>query len=304
MELSAYLDGFVRYLIAERNASPYTVRNYRAEIGQFLEFLQDEGVTAWEEVDRATLRRYLVWLAGQGLARASVARRVAEVRSFGGWLVRAGHCPSNPFQTLKPPKTPKSLPRILAPHEVVALLTAPDLSTPQGQRDRAILEMLYASGIRVSELVGLDVGSVDLARGEVRVLGKGDRERIALLGAPAVQALERYLEDGRVKLLGHRPEGRRPNRALFLNRFGTRLSARSVQLLLDRYAAQAGLTKQVTPHVLRHSFATHMLDGGADLRVVQELLGHVQLSTTQIYTHVSKERVREVYERAHPRAKT
>lgn len=299
MNLTEYLDEFVRYLIAERNASPYTVRNYRAEVGQFLEFLNSAGVTAWGEVNRAVLRRYLAWLAEQGLARASVARRVAEVRSFGGWLVRAGYCPSNPFQTLKAPKTPKSLPRILEPHEVVALLTAPDLSTPQGQRDRAILEMLYASGIRVSELVGLDVGSVNLARGEVRVLGKGDRERIALLGAPAVQALERYLEDGRAKLLS-----RRPTRALFLNRFGARLSARSVQLLLDRYAAQIGLTKQVTPHVLRHSFATHMLDGGADLRVVQELLGHVQLSTTQIYTHVSKERVREVYERAHPRAKT
>ncbi len=299
MDPREYLNRYVRYLVAERNASPYTVRNYRSEVGQFLQFLHDQDVTGWEDVDRGVLHRYLQWLSEQGLARRSIARRVSEVRAFGSWLVRAGHCESNPFQTLRPPKTTRSLPQVLEPHEVAALLSAPDLSTPQGQRDQAIMELLYASGVRVSELVGLDLGAVNLSTGEVRVVGKGDKERLTLLGVPAIRALERYLADGRPRLLG-----KRPTRALFLNRFGNRLSVRSVQLILDRYAKQAGLTKRVTPHVLRHSFATHMLDGGADLRVVQELLGHAQLSTTQIYTHVSKQRLREVYERAHPRAKT
>jgi integrase/recombinase XerC len=229
------------------------------------------------------LENYLGWLTERGLVQTSIARRISELRSFGRWLVREHHTPTNPFAVLKAPKTSKRLPTTLEIQEVEALLAAPDPTTPQGQRDKAILEMLYAAGVRVGELVALNLDSVGADRRELRIHGKGDKERLVLLGRPAAAALEHYLNDGRLKLLG-----KRPTNALFLNRLGTRLTARSVQMTLDRYSKVAGLLKPVPPHVLRHTFATHMLEGGADLRVVQELLGHAQLSTTQVYTHVSK----------------
>ena len=294
-----HLNKFITYLIVEKNASEYTVRNYRQEIEQFLDFLKkEEGVDSWEGVDRQVLRRYLVWLQAQGYARASIARKVSELRSFCRYLVREGILDSNPITALSTPKTPKRLPAVLDLTEVEALLAAPDPDDPLGQRDRAILEVLYASGVRLGELVAMDVGSIDRTQREIRVWGKGSKERIALLGAPALRALEQYLQDGRSRLAR-----RGPTKALFLNRFGDRLSARGVQLALNKYVKKAGLAKRVTPHILRHTFATHLLDGGADLRIVQELLGHAQLSSTQIYTHVTRTRARQVYLRAHPRAK-
>jgi len=299
MGINEHFDKFITYLIAEKNASPYTVRNYRREIGQFLGFLKEEGIDSWEGVDRLVLRRYLAWLQERGYVKASIARRVSELRSFCRYLVREGILESNPIHTISSPKVPKRLPHFLDVQEVEALLMAPDTTTPQGQRDRAILEVLYASGIRIGELVGLDLGDVDRRRGEIRVLGKGEKERVALLGHPAILALERYLRDGRGKLA----KRDKATNALFLNRFGDRLSARSVSYLLNKYAKQAGLEKRVTPHVLRHTFATHLLDRGADLRVVQELLGHVMLATTQVYTHVTQSQARKVYLESHPRAK-
>jgi integrase/recombinase XerC len=206
---------------------------------------------------------------------------------------------TNPIKAISSPKIPKRLPDYLELQEIEALLTAPDPVDPQGQRDRAILEVLYASGVRVSELVSLNLGNVDLRQGELRVWGKGAKERLALLGEPACRALKHYLQDGRLKLI---KENKAPH-ALFLNRLGGRLSTRSVSSILDKYARLAGLGRRVTPHIMRHTFATHLLDGGADLRTVQELLGHADLSTTQIYTHVSQTRAREVYRKAHPRAK-
>lgn len=293
------LVGFMRYLEAERSASPHTLANYSREVGEFLRFLAGEGIAHWEDVDRSVLSRYLIWLASRRFARGSVARRVAEVRSFGTYLQREGWTAVHPFQALQAPKSGRRLPDVLSVREMVALLSQPDTATPQGVRDRAMLEVLYAGGLRVSELVGLDLGQYDLQRGEVRVWGKGGKERIALLGQPAQHWLRRYVADGRPQLAGPRAK----SRALFLNRLGSRLSARSVQSVLRRYTLQAGLDKHITPHVLRHTFATHLLDGGADLRVVQELLGHAQLSTTQVYTHVSRSRLRAVYLRAHPLAR-
>ena len=291
---------YVTYLIAERNASPYTVRNYSAEIGQFFEFLQAEHITGWPQVSVEVLRRYLAGLMDRGYAKSSISRRVSELRSFCHFLEGRGLLAANPFDRLASIKIPRRLPRCLAREEVEVLLNAPDTDTPQGLRDRAMLETLYAGGLRVSELVGLNLGDLNLAQGELRVLGKGDKERLALLGRPAVAALKLYINEGRPKLLGER---RRATAAVFLNRSGGRLSARSVQMGLNAYARAAGITRLVTPHVLRHTFATHLLDGGADLRVVQELLGHAELGTTQIYTHVSQAQSRQVYLQAHPRAK-
>jgi len=297
--MDEHLERFLTYLTAEKNASPHTVKNYRHEIEQFFAFLKEEGIDSWEGVDRHVLRRYLAWLKEQGYVKASIARRVSELRSFCRYLVREGILASNPISAISSPKVPKRLPEYLNLSEVEALLLAPDTSTPQGLRDRAILEMLYAAGLRVSELVGLDVGDVEWSGTELRILGKGGKERLALLGKPAQRALECYLREGRPELV----KDKQPSKALFVNRFGGRLSERSVRMLLDRYARMAGLDKPIYPHLLRHTFATHLLDGGADLRVVQELLGHANLATTQIYTHVSQTRLKEVYLKSHPGAK-
>jgi len=292
-----YLDRFITYLVIERNASPYTVRNYRQEVGEFLRFLKGEGVSSLQEVDRRVLTRYLLWLRAKGYAKASIRRRISELRSFFRYLVRQKILESNPIEAISAPKVPQRLPRYLKPEEIGAIMQAPNTSQPLGQRDRAILEILYATGMRISELVGLDIGSADIARGQMMVRGKGSKERIVLLGRPARDVLDLYLKDGRPKLL----KGKRTS-ALFLNRSGERLSVRGVQSMLDRCARKAGL-KWVTPHLFRHTFATHMLSGGADLRVVQELLGHASLSSTQVYTHVSQRRAREVYMNSHPLAR-
>ncbi len=292
-----YLDRFITYLVVERNASPYTARNYRREVGEFLRFLKREGVSSLQHIDRQVLTRYLLWLRAKEYARASIRRRISELRSFFRYLVGQKILESNPIEAISAPKVPQRLPRYLKPEEIGAIMQAPDTSQPLGQRDRAILEILYATGVRVSELAGLDLASLDRAKGEMRARGKGGKERIVLLGQPARDALNLYLREGRPKLL----KGKRTS-ALFLNRSGERLSVRGVQSMLDRCARKAGL-KWVTPHLFRHTFATHMLGGGADLRVVQELLGHTSLSSTQVYTHVSQRRAREVYMNSHPLAR-
>jgi integrase/recombinase XerC len=291
------LERFLTYMRSGRNASPYTIKNYRTDIGQFVAYCSEHGVSRAEDIDRPLLRSYLVQLDDQGYVRASVARRIAELRSFGRFLVQDGVLSRNPFRLIGAPRVPKVLPKYLTVREVQALLAAPDTSTPAGLRDRALLEVLYAAGLRVSELANLDLRDVDLARGQVRALGKGSKERIGLLGRPAVRSLRAYLESGRPALLG-----KQPTDALWLNQRGGRLTVRGISGIVSKAGIKAGIATRVSPHVLRHSFATHLLDGGADLRVVQELLGHANLSTTQIYTHVSQARAREVYVRAHPRA--
>jgi len=292
------LTQFIAYMTAEKNASPLTITLYRREIQEFGEFLRREGLESWGAADRLVVRRYLAWLQAQGYVKASIARRVAEIRSFYKYLLREGLIASNPLRGVSGPRKEKRLPHFLSVQETVALLSAPDTTTPQGLRDRAILELLYASGMRAGELVGLNLGSVNLSQKEARVLGKGAKERIVLLGEPARRALEAYLQEGRPRLLNNKAP-----KALFLNRLGTRLSARSVQEILSQCARQAGISQEVTPHTLRHTFATHLLDGGADLRVVQELLGHASLATTQIYTHVTQSQARKMYLASHPRAR-
>jgi integrase/recombinase XerC len=299
MDMEKLLEQFLDYMRIGRNASPYTIKNYGNDIGQFLDYCKEQGVEVPEKVDRSLLRRYLAELDEVGYVKASVARRVAELRSFGDFLVRGKVLEQNVFRTISAPRVPERLPQYLTVAEVESLLAAPDTSTPRGIRDCAIIEVLYAAGLRVSELVALDIGDVDLAQTQVRVMGKGNKERIGLLGRSAVRAVWAYLEEGRPALLS-----RRLTNALWLNHRGGRLTVRGVALILNKTGEQAGIRTHVSPHVLRHSFATHLLDGGADLRVVQELLGHANLVTTQIYTHVSQSRAREVYMRAHPRART
>ena len=300
-------DSYIRYLEVERHASPYTVRNYTSDLlGNYLrgsekgffQFLRLKELSSLEEVDKHTLRDYIAWLMQQGVVRASIARELSAVRSLYRYLVREGILPTNPLEKASTPKLDRRLPSFLTIKEVEQLLQAPDLSTPQGQRDQALMELLYASGIRVSELVNLNLEQVNRDSGEIRVWGKGSKERVVLMGKPAAEALSIYLSQGRPKLLGNKR-----NSALFLNRYGERLNERRVQKILDDYTRKAGLAKKVHPHMLRHTFATHMLDGGADLRVVQELLGHANLTSTQIYTHVTKSQARKVYLSAHPMAR-
>ncbi len=298
MTMEEQLELYIRHLAVEKDASPYTLRNYSHEIGQFLDFLEGQGIDSWEDVDRQVLRRYLLWLRKEGYVEASMARKLSELRSFCRYLMQEGYLTSNPVGVVSSPKVPKRLPRYLKMEEVEALLNAPDVSTPLGQRDRAILELLYAAGVRLSELVSLNLGQLNLEAGQLRVWGKGGKERVVLLGDPAVRALRIYISRGRAQLASDKSKN-----ALFLNRFGGRLSRRSIGLIIDKYSKLAGLWKKITPHLLRHTFATHMFEGGANLRVVQELLGHAQPTTTEIYTHVTPSRLREAYMKYHPRAK-
>ncbi len=289
---------YLNYLTAERNASRYTVRNYTAGLLEFFGFLKESGISSLHEVDKHTLRDYLAHLVAQGLARTSIAGKLSAVRSFYRYLVREEIIAENPIATTSSPKLDKRLPSFLTIDEMGRLLKAPDANTPRGQRDRAMIELLYAAGLRVSELAGLNLEQVNLDTNEIRVWGKGAKERLTLMGEPAAKALTAYLSQGRIKLLGEKKTS-----ALFLNYHGGRLTERSVQNTLVKYANMIGINRRVHPHMLRHTFATHLLDGGADLRVVQELLGHASLSSTQIYTHVSKSQARKVYLASHPLAK-
>ncbi len=289
---------YINYLEAERNASPYTVRNYTTDLLHFFHFLKAKGVDSLKEVDKHILRDYLSYVMEQGFVKASIARKLSAIRSFYRYLLREEIISTNPVATASSPKLDKRLPSFLTIDEVERLLEAPDSSKPQGQRDRALMELLYASGLRVSELVSLNLEQINLDSCEIRVWGKGSKERMVLMGKPAARALSDYLSQGRPKLLG-----KKRSSALLLNPDGGRLSGRRVQTILGKYANIAGIDRRVHPHMLRHTFATHLLDGGADLRVVQELLGHASLSSTQIYTHVTQSQARKVYLSAHPMAK-
>ncbi|MBU0630414.1 MAG: tyrosine recombinase XerC [Candidatus Margulisbacteria bacterium] len=281
---------FLSYLKNERNYSPHTISNYQRDLVFLVAFLKDR------EINRSAAREFLIQLEKKIFSRRSIARKLSAARSFFRFLLREDLTEGNPFDLLLTPKIQKKLPNFLYPEEMARLLKAPD-QKHLGIRDLAILELLYSSGIRVTELVGLNLNEMDLAEGEIRVFGKGAKERIVLFGSLAATALGNYINNARGKLL----VGRK-SQALFLGRLGTRLTARQIERLIKFYAKKAGINKKVTPHTLRHSFATHLLDGGADLRMVQELLGHVSLSTTQVYTHVTKDRLKKVYDHTHPRA--
>jgi len=299
-DLETEAERFVKHLQTVKNLSPHTIRAYATDIADFLAFLGEETLYDPREVNYKIIRRYMARLDRRGLARASTTRKLAALRAFFTFLVRKGLMDADPTLGLSNLHRDKRLPKFLRTEQIEALMERPDPKTPIGTRDRAILEVLYATGMRVSELVGMDVKDVDIPGGEIRVLGKRSKERITLIGRPAQEALHAYLTSGREKLLSKNKDAEAS--AVFLNKNGGRLTARSIHRILDKYFAEVSEEMKISPHVLRHTFATHMLENGADLRSVQELLGHSSISTTQIYTHVTREHLKQVYDRAHPRA--
>ncbi len=291
---------YLRSLTVERDLSPLTAAAYRRDLEQFAAWLARAGITRLGQLDRRWLRRYVSFLGEKSYARRSIARKASAIRSLLRWALIHDLIPTDPSVDLAVPKLDRPLPKVLKASHAAALCESPSLDHPEGLRDRALLELLYGSGLRVAEVCSLDVGHLELSHGRLRAVGKGRKERQLPMSDAARRAVVSYLSQGRPTLLSKRPEG--PDRsALFLNTRGNRLGPRSVRRLLTRYSLAEGLPPS-SPHALRHSFATHLLDGGADLRTVQELLGHENLATTQIYTHVSTERLRAVYEQSHPRA--
>jgi integrase/recombinase XerC len=295
------IDRFLQYLTVERNSSPLTVKSYREDLQALAAYLGERYPTAPPPGDVTTLdlRGYLSALHEQQYAKTTIARRLASLRSFFRFGQREGWTDSNPAKPLRNPRKSRALPHFLSSADLDRLLSTPPADKPMGLRDRAILETLYSAGLRVSELVGLNDGDVNLSQGIVRVRGKGKRERLAPIGSYAAAALRTWLRVRRVS--PREPSG--IEMPVFVNKSGRRLTTRSVGRLLEKHLAAAALDRRTTPHTLRHSFATHLLDSGADIRSVQELLGHKSLVTTQIYTHLSTANLRAVYEKAHPRAK-
>jgi len=297
------IEEFLTCLEVEKGYSENTRVAYKNDLGQFLSYLRRQGqpiVRLWGDIKKDHLVAYILHLKTEReYASTTVARKVAAIKSFFHFLVAEGLIQDDPTATLDSPRVKKYLPRAISQQDVERLLdAASQQDNPRGLRDRAIMELLYATGMRVSELVALNVGDINVASASVRVFGKGNKERIIPVYERAVQAVGNYLEGGRIHLLRSPDE-----KALFLNQRGQRLTRQGLWLIVKGYVKEAGLTVPVTPHTLRHSFATHMLRGGADLRNVQELLGHANIATTQVYTQVSNERLREVYDEAHPRAK-
>jgi integrase/recombinase XerC len=287
-----FLEKFLKYMEIEKNFSPHTVVNYRRDLEDFLSFVE---CSSPSDVGHLDIRRFLAELKGRDNAKRTVVRKLSAIRSFFKFLVREKYVRSNPAQSIFTPKIDKKLPKFLDMVAAEALVTAPKPGTLSGLRDRAILEVLYSTGARVSELVALNAEDVDIIGGVVKLRGKGRKERLALLGGEAQRALRNYFEQ---RTLARKAEVK----AIFLNKSGTRISDRSIRRMVDKYVKAVSIQQKISPHSIRHSFATHLLNNGADLRSVQELLGHKNLSTTQIYTHMGDQRIKEIYMSAHPRA--
>ena len=290
--MDRFIEKFLNYLTIERNASPHTLRNYLKDLQVLQQSVQEK---PWGQINLFDLRQFVADQRTRGLSKVTIARRVATTRSMFRFLHRDGYIPANPSLGLTRPKQDRKLPKFLSVEEAMRLVEAPSGSDFTACRDRAILETLYSTGLRVSELVSLKVRDVDLIGGSLRVIGKGRKERLVPVGSYSVRAIREYL-----KTL--KPQARADHQPIFQNCLGGALTDRSVRRILHRYLQKASIQQKISPHALRHSFATHLLDRGADLRSVQELLGHSSLTTTQVYTHVTTERLKRVYESAHPRA--
>lgn len=300
------IEKYLRYLKIERNASVHTITSYKNDLTSFNNFCKTQFEIAPSNVDinlitRLTLRLWLGNLSEEGLAKSSIARKVAALKSFFKYCFKRGYIEKNPAHLLVIPKKEKTLPKTVTPDDIVRLLESIDISSPQGLQDRAILEILYSTGIRVSELVSLNILDIDLRSSQISVIGKGNKQRMIPIGSTAHRIMKEFLRE-RSKLYGKRTDAD-AHRALFLAASGQRIYDRSIRHTVERYLKIHSEVTQKSPHVLRHSFATHMLDNGADIRIIKEFLGHSNLAATQIYTHTSVERLKKVYEQAHPRAK-
>ena len=305
--MNSHVADYLSHLSDVRGASPHTVRSYSSDLSQFFDWL-DKGKmlpakAGPEKVTYLMVRRYLAYLSSENFARGSIVRKLSTLKAFWKWLEREKRVSSNPAAAVISPKLSRSLPEVLDRESVELLLDAPDARTPLGRRDRALLEWIYSSGARVAETAALDLEDIDWKKSEARIeTGKGGGSRLVLLGEPAHKALKSYIEDWRPSLLERAKQfGPQPTQAVWINGRGTRLSAHAISVLVQQHAQKIGLRQNVTPHTLRHSFATHLLEGGADLRVVQELLGHRSLSATQIYTRVSTSHLQKIYAATHPR---
>lgn len=292
-----YIIEYKGYLQIERNVSIHTLRSYLKDIEDFQNFIMSDGIENIEDIAYLNVRKYLALLSSKNYSRKTISRKLSSMRTFYRYLIRENYIEINPFQMVSTPKIEKKLPIFLYINEMNELLNAPDVKSPLGNRDRAIMEVLYASGMRVSELVSLNIDSIDFLTETALVFGKGSKERYVSLGQYSIDALNNYIDYARMSL---NPNSL--NNALFLNRYGERLSDRSIRRMINKYVEIIALTKNISPHTFRHTFATHLLNSGADLRAVQELLGHVNISTTQIYTHVTKEKLQSIYNNYHPRA--
>ena len=290
--MNRYIDKFLTYLKIEKNASPHTITNYSIDLKIFSDFAKDKELS---NIDHIVLRSFLAHLRNKSYSKKTIARRLSTLRSFFKFLYREGLIKANPVTIISTPKLDRKLPIFLGEDEVARLLDIAHDKDAEGLRDRAVMETLYSTGMRVGELVSIGVDDIDFISGVIKVLGKGRKERIVPIGDRALRSIREYLDKKGTKSLKI-PKG------LFLNKRGTRLSDRSVRRILEKYIRKASLRSGVSPHTLRHSFATHLLNRGVDLRTVQELLGHMNLSTTQIYTHVTTEKLRSTYDKAHPRA--
>jgi tyrosine recombinase XerC len=289
--MQEHINKYLAHIEHDRDFSSQTLRAYRNDLHQYLSFLVDEGCRELGNVSRLLLRGFLAFLKKQGYSKATIARKLVSIRSLYKFLCREGILKFNPVENIRTPKLDRKLPGFMSINEVESLLNLPALNTLPGIRDRAIMETLYSTGMRVSELVGINVADVDFFNEVVKIRGKGKKERLQPIGKHALDAIKSYIA-----------KRGSDNEALFLNKRGGRLTERSVARMLEKYVKKAGLSLNISPHTFRHSFATHLLDRGADLRSVQELLGHANLSTTQIYTHITTERLKQVYDKAHPRA--
>ena len=303
--LEEYLQQFLQHLRYERNVSQHTLRNYSSDLEQFREHLfkiDKRADIAVGDIDHLTIREWMAELHADNRKKTSIARKLASLRTFFQFLVREGVLENNPAKLVATPRVERKLPNHLSMEDAVRFIETPDLNTDLGKRDRAILEFLYATGMRVGELVNLNLKDIDFREKLVRVTGKRKKQRILPFGEPSLQALLYYLNETRATFLQNCPPAERDEQAVFLNYQGTRITTRSVGRMVDKYIKLCADIHDISPHSMRHSFATHLLDSGADLRDIQELLGHARLSTTQIYTQVSMEKLIEVYDRAHPKA--
>lgn len=297
MNANAYVEEFINYLSAERGLAKNTLESYGRDLRQFQAFLATDHVDMVKQANRAAIFSYLQSLQVKGRAVSTISRNLAAIKSFYQFLVREKYIDKDPSANLESPKLEKRLPKILSVAEVEELLKQPNNFLPTGMRDRAMLELLYATGIRVSELISLNISDVNLDMGYLKCYGKGSKERIVPVGSIAVKCVQEYINKGRPKLIRTYDEP-----ALFVNHHGNRLTRQGFWKIIKKYAQEAHINKDITPHTLRHSFATHLLENGADLRSVQEMLGHADISTTQIYTHVTRNHLKEVYDKTHPRA--